>query len=157
MLKGKYPQIFENETVGSEAKNLFKEANALLDQIISNKSLPVYGKGLNQSANLLGPKHPQTIAIASKLAKVFENGGNYISAISLRNTISETMESILGTTHFLALKEYEMLSFAYRASGDIDSAFGVLDYVCGVYDSCPHTAVLEDTIIINTCQSPRYS
>ena len=39
MLKGKYPQIFKNETVGSEAKNLFKEANALLDKIISNKSL----------------------------------------------------------------------------------------------------------------------
>ncbi|MFL2504964.1 MAG: CHAT domain-containing tetratricopeptide repeat protein [Candidatus Azotimanducaceae bacterium] len=94
-----------------------------------------YGKALNQSANLLGPRHPQTIAIASKLAKVFENGGNYDSAISLRNTISETMESIFGPTHFLALKEYELLSFAYRSSGDIDSAFGVLDYVCGVYDS----------------------
>ena len=39
MLKGKYPQIFKNETVGSEAKNLFKEANALLDKIISNESL----------------------------------------------------------------------------------------------------------------------
>ena len=39
MLKGKYPQIFQNVTVGSEAKNLFKEANALLDQIISNQSL----------------------------------------------------------------------------------------------------------------------
>ena len=39
MLKGKYPQIFQNVTVGSEAKNLFKEANALLDQIISNESL----------------------------------------------------------------------------------------------------------------------
>ena len=39
MLKGKYPQIFQNETVGSVAKNLFREANALLDQIISNQSL----------------------------------------------------------------------------------------------------------------------
>ena len=39
MLKGKYPYIFENETVGSEAKNLFKEANVMLDNIISNKSL----------------------------------------------------------------------------------------------------------------------
>ena len=94
-----------------------------------------YGKALNQSANLLGPRHPETIAIASKLAKIFENGGNYDSAISLRNTISETMESIFGPTHFLALKEYELLSFVYRSSGDIDSAFGVLDYVCGVYDA----------------------
>ena len=94
-----------------------------------------YGKALNQSANLLGPRHPQTIEIASKLAKIFEHGGNYESAISLRNTISETMESIFGPTHFLTLKEYELLSFVYRSSGDIESAFGVLDYVCGVYDS----------------------
>ena len=39
MLKGKYPQIFENAIVGSEAKTLFKEANALLDQIIAKGSL----------------------------------------------------------------------------------------------------------------------
>ena len=39
MLKGKYPQIFENAIVGSEAKTLFKEANALLDQIIAQGSL----------------------------------------------------------------------------------------------------------------------
>ena len=45
-----------------------------------------YGKALNHSANLLGSAHPQTIAVASELAKIFENGGNYDSAISLRNT-----------------------------------------------------------------------
>ena len=45
------------------------------------------------------------------------------------------MESIFGPTHFLTLKEYERLSFAYRSSGDIESALGILGYVCGVYDS----------------------
>ncbi len=39
MLKGKYPQIFENAIVGSEAKTLFKEANVMLDQIIAQGSL----------------------------------------------------------------------------------------------------------------------
>ncbi|MDG1105909.1 MAG: methionine synthase [Cyclobacteriaceae bacterium] len=39
MLKGKYPQIFENAIVGSEAKTLFKEANVMLDQIIAQSSL----------------------------------------------------------------------------------------------------------------------
>ncbi len=39
MLKGKYPQIFENEKVGNEAKTLFDEANLILDQIIANRSL----------------------------------------------------------------------------------------------------------------------
>ncbi|HNP17665.1 MAG TPA: methionine synthase [Fulvivirga sp.] len=39
MLKGKYPQIFENQMVGKEAKKLFDEANIMLDEIIANKSL----------------------------------------------------------------------------------------------------------------------
>lgn len=33
MLKGKYPAIFENPTVGKEARKLFNDANALLDQL----------------------------------------------------------------------------------------------------------------------------
>lgn len=39
MLKGKYPQIFENPTVGKEAKKLFDEANMLIDQVIAEKTL----------------------------------------------------------------------------------------------------------------------
>ncbi|MEQ8927371.1 MAG: methionine synthase [Fulvivirga sp.] len=39
MLKGKYPQIFENQTIGKEAKKLFEDANDMLDWIIENKSL----------------------------------------------------------------------------------------------------------------------
>ena len=43
MLKGKYPGIFENEIVGEEAKKLFNDAQAMLDEIISNKSLRANG------------------------------------------------------------------------------------------------------------------
>ncbi|MEQ8470815.1 MAG: methionine synthase [Marinoscillum sp.] len=39
MLKGKYPQIFENPTVGKEAKKLYEEANAMIDELVSNKGL----------------------------------------------------------------------------------------------------------------------
>ncbi len=39
MLKGKYPAIFENPTVGSEAKKLFEDAQLMLDEIIENKQL----------------------------------------------------------------------------------------------------------------------
>ncbi|MEP0368244.1 MAG: methionine synthase [Cyclobacteriaceae bacterium] len=39
MLKGKYPAIFENPTVGAEAKKIFHDANAMIDQVIENKSL----------------------------------------------------------------------------------------------------------------------
>jgi 5-methyltetrahydrofolate--homocysteine methyltransferase len=39
MLTGKYPAILEDETVGPQATELFNDANAMLDEIISNKSL----------------------------------------------------------------------------------------------------------------------
>jgi 5-methyltetrahydrofolate--homocysteine methyltransferase len=39
MLQGKYPKIFENETIGKEAKQLFDDANKMLDQIIQEKWL----------------------------------------------------------------------------------------------------------------------
>jgi 5-methyltetrahydrofolate--homocysteine methyltransferase len=42
-LKGKYPNIFESDKYGKEAKNLFDDANCLLDKIISNKSLTANG------------------------------------------------------------------------------------------------------------------
>jgi len=38
-LSGKYPKIFDNEVVGKEAKKLFDDAQALLNEIIANKSL----------------------------------------------------------------------------------------------------------------------
>ncbi|RED95601.1 methionine synthase [Marinoscillum furvescens] len=39
MLKGKYPRIFENPTVGKEARKLYDEANAMIDQVIADGSL----------------------------------------------------------------------------------------------------------------------
>ncbi len=38
-LSGKYPKIFDNEVVGHEAKKLFDDAQALLKEIVANKSL----------------------------------------------------------------------------------------------------------------------
>ncbi len=43
MLKGKYPQIFDNQLIGAEAKKLFDDANQMLDDIIANKSLKAQG------------------------------------------------------------------------------------------------------------------
>ena len=47
-LRGKYPnrgypKIFNDETVGAEAKSVFNSANDLLDQIIKDKSLKANG------------------------------------------------------------------------------------------------------------------
>ncbi len=42
-MKGKYPDILNNEKAGKEAKKLFDDANKLLDEIIKNKSLTANG------------------------------------------------------------------------------------------------------------------
>lgn len=42
-LKGKYPVIFEDKKVGSEAKKLFDDANKLLDKVITEKLLVANG------------------------------------------------------------------------------------------------------------------
>jgi 5-methyltetrahydrofolate--homocysteine methyltransferase len=39
MLKGKFPQIFEDKTIGVEAKKLYNDANKMLDDIITKESL----------------------------------------------------------------------------------------------------------------------
>lgn len=43
MLKGKYPKIFDNPTIGGEAKKLFNDANELLDRVIDEKLLQAHG------------------------------------------------------------------------------------------------------------------
>ncbi len=42
-LKGKYPEILKDETVGNEAVKLFEDANKLLDEIVSEKMLVAKG------------------------------------------------------------------------------------------------------------------
>jgi 5-methyltetrahydrofolate--homocysteine methyltransferase len=42
-LKGKYPSIFDDKNVGTEAKKLFEDANKLLDQVIKEKLLSANG------------------------------------------------------------------------------------------------------------------
>ncbi len=42
-LRGKYPAIFEDSVVGSEARRLFDDARRLLDEIVSNKLLTARG------------------------------------------------------------------------------------------------------------------
>jgi len=53
-LKGKYPSIFEDKNVGTEAKKLFDDANKLLDKIISEKLLTANGVVGLFPANTIG-------------------------------------------------------------------------------------------------------
>ncbi len=54
MLKGKYPAIFENETVGQEAKRLYDDANKMLDELIAKKQLKAQGVAALFPANATG-------------------------------------------------------------------------------------------------------
>ena len=42
-MKGKYPEILDKEGIGPEAKSLFDDANALLNDLASNKALKMKG------------------------------------------------------------------------------------------------------------------
>ncbi len=53
-LKGKYPEIFENENYGNEAKKLFDDANELLNKICNNKLLTAKGVFGLFPANAIG-------------------------------------------------------------------------------------------------------
>lgn len=54
-LHGKYPGILEDKVVGEEATKLFKDANAMLDQIIADKSLQCHAVfGLYPAAGVAG-------------------------------------------------------------------------------------------------------
>ncbi len=53
-LAGKYPRILQDEVVGEQAKTLFEDANAMLDNIIANGSLKAKGVIGLFPANRLG-------------------------------------------------------------------------------------------------------
>ncbi len=54
MLKGKFPTIFDNPTVGKEARKLYNEANDLLDRVIEEKLFQANGVFGIFPANALG-------------------------------------------------------------------------------------------------------
>lgn len=66
MLKGKYPEILKDKTIGGEAMKLFQDANELLEVIIQKKKLTARGvAGLfpaaseNETVSIFDPGHPK--------------------------------------------------------------------------------------------------
>jgi 5-methyltetrahydrofolate--homocysteine methyltransferase len=53
-LKGVYPRIFEHEKYGEQAKQIFAEANQLLEQIIAQKLITARGVYAFFPANAVG-------------------------------------------------------------------------------------------------------
>jgi len=66
MLQGKYPKIFENETIGKEAKKLFDDANKMLDEVIAEKWLTCKAAIGIYPANSVNDDEVEVYADASK-------------------------------------------------------------------------------------------
>lgn len=88
-LRGKYPNIFKDEYVGEEAKKLFKDATAMLDDVIANhklKAKAVIGifKANEINGDVILPEEKTTFNFLRQQRKM----GNNIPNISLADFVA---------------------------------------------------------------------
>jgi 5-methyltetrahydrofolate--homocysteine methyltransferase len=88
-LKGKYPNIFEDVYVGEEAKKLFKDAQLMLDQLISKKLLKANGivgifEAYEDNGVIILPDEHVTFNFLRQQRKM----GNNISNLSLADYVA---------------------------------------------------------------------
>ncbi len=91
-LKGKYPRIFDDPTVGAEAKKLYDDARRLLDEIIAKKILTARGVYGFWPAN----------AVRDDIA-IYDNG--VAAELTRFHTLRQQWER-QGQTSFLALADF---------------------------------------------------
>jgi 5-methyltetrahydrofolate--homocysteine methyltransferase len=88
-LKGKYPNIFKDVYVGEEAKKLFKDAQLMLDQLISKKLLKANGivgifEAYEDNGDIILPDEHVTFNFLRQQRKM----GNNISNLSLADYVA---------------------------------------------------------------------
>ena len=89
-LAGKYPRILNDEVVGEEARMIFAEANAMLDEVQENKSLQAIGRvglfpanSVNESIEIYSPTdHTQLIGKAEHLRQQTQKPKGFNYALS---------------------------------------------------------------------------
>ncbi len=94
-LKGKYPKIFDDPEKGVEARKIFDEANALLDDFIINKKLSANGVVSIVPANSIG----DDIIIYN------EEGEKLVEFYTLRQQAKKENDSDLSLADYIAPKE----------------------------------------------------
>ncbi len=97
MLKGKYPKIFENETIGAEAKKLFDDANAMLDEIIESDLL---------RANAIVGLYPAN-TVGDEVMEVYDENGEVLKSFPSLRQQGQKGKNIpnIALCDFLAPKE----------------------------------------------------
>ena len=124
-LKGRYPAILENDTYGEAARDLFKDANAMLDQMIAEKWVkanavfgfwPAQQKGddVDVFADKIGGEKTATF---HGLRQQISKGGNGKANYSISDFCSPNEDYIGGFCVTAGLGE-EAKSKAFEADGD---------------------------------------
>ena len=72
-LKGKYPKIFENKIIGEEAKKLFADASAMLDEVIAKDLLVANGAVGIYPANTVNDDTIEVYNEKGEVLKTFES------------------------------------------------------------------------------------
>ncbi|MEO9966713.1 MAG: methionine synthase [Reichenbachiella sp.] len=126
MLKGKYPKIFQNETIGSEAKKLFDDANRLLDEIIekellhANAVIGIYpAQNVGESVKIFDPKNPEQEVEVFHFLRQQGKKSSRLPNLSLADFISsEAQNDYLGFFAVTAGLGIEPLIEKYQADHD---------------------------------------
>lgn len=121
MLKGKYPAIFDNPTIGKEAKKLFNDAQQMLNEVISNKLLKA-----NAVVGLFPVKRNGESVIIQHDEKEFQfhflrqqgKKASSVSNLSLVDFLHPEKEDFLGAFAVTAGIGIETLIQQYKAEHD---------------------------------------
>ncbi len=121
MLKGKFPAIFDNEVVGEEARKLYDDANAMLDDIIANKKLQASAVVGIYEANADGDDVVLSDGVSFHFLRQQGKKGKNVPNISLADFItpkSENNKDYLGGFAVTAGIGIEKLIKQYEADHD---------------------------------------
>jgi 5-methyltetrahydrofolate--homocysteine methyltransferase len=152
MLAGRYPGILSDSVVGAEAKKLFDDANKMLDEIVSNKSLqangvvafyPAVNKG--DDVNLtIDNSNTKTFHFLRQQNKKAQNLPNFCLADFISPESEKDYMGIFAVTAGIGL---EKLVEKYKATHDDYSeimAKALADRLAEAFAECLHQKVRKE-------------
>lgn len=152
MLAGRYPGIFEDKVVGTEARKLFEDANKMLDEIIANKSLQANGvvafyeaQAMGDDVQLFENGNPTgTFCFLRQQTKKAKDLPNFCLADFVSPTASSDFMGMFAVTAGIGL---EALAATYKAAHDDYSeimAKALADRLAEAFAECLHQKVRQE-------------
>lgn len=155
-LAGKYPQILDDETVGSAARDLFNDAQAMLAELIANRQLQANGVVGIWPANRVGSDdiaiyaddtRSETIATSHHLRQQLQKPGASEQLLSLADFVAPRESGVADYIGGFAVTTglgAERLASDYEKAGDDYSAIMVkalADRLAEAFAECLHQKV----------------